>query len=243
MWTMRLLKRSAFFLTLMATLAILAFPLRAQETPASPDERGGTAPRSSADKYKAHASLAGVSIGAELLTRKEVSKEFAADVNRCCLVVEVAVYPHGTEPLKLSRDDFTLAVEGMDVGVKPQRATVVSARLTRGASSGVTTVANAGVGVEFGTYTDPVTGQPVHGRAVTTSVGAGVGTGSSAPPAVAQHNREAIERELGEKSMPQAKISVPVCGYLYFSVAKQKKQVKYRLEYSIRGETLVLRFP
>lgn len=240
---MRLLKLSPFFLTLIATLAVLAFPLRSQETQASSDERGGTAPRSSADKYKAHASHPDVNIGAELLTRKEVSKKFAADVNRCCLVVEVAVYPHGNEPLKLSRDDFTLAVEGMDVGVKPQSATVVSAKLTKDANGGVTTVASAGVGVEFGTYTDPVTGQPVHGRAVTTSVGAGVGVGSSAPPADAERNREAIERELGEKSLPQATISIPVCGYLYFSVPKQKKQMKYRLEYTIKDETLVLPLP
>lgn len=240
---MHLLKVSPFFLTLIATLAVLAFPLRSQETQASSDERGGTAPRSSADKYKAHASHPGVNIGAELLTRKEVSKGFAADVNRCCVVVEVAVYPRGTEPLKLSRDDFTLAVEGMDVGVKPQSATVVSAKLTKDANGRVTTVATAGVGVEFGTYTDPVTGQPVHGRAVTTSVGTGVGVGSSAPPADVERNREAIERELGEKSLPQATISVPVSGYLYFSVPKQKKPVKYRLEYSIKDETLVLRFP
>lgn len=240
---MHLLKVSRFFLTLFATLAVLAFPLRSQETQASSDERGGTAPRSSADKYKEHASNPGVNIGAELLTRKEVSKEFAADLNRCCLVVEVAVYPHGNEPLKLSRDDFALVVEGMDVGVKPQSATVVSAKLTKDANGGVTTVASAGVGVEFGTYTDPVTGQPVHGRAVTTSVGAGVGVGSSAPPTVTERNREAIERELGEKSLSQARISVPVSGYLYFSVPKQKKQAKYRLEYSIKDETLVLRFP
>ena len=240
---MRLPKVSAFFLTLIASLAVLALPLRSQETQASPDERGGTAARGSAEKYKAHAAHADVNIGAELLTRKEVSKEFAADVNRCCLVVEVAVYPHGNEPLKLFRDDFTLTVEGMDVGVKPQSATVVSAKLTKDANGRATTVANAGVGVEFGTYTDPVTGQPVHGRAVTTSVGGGVGVGGSAPPAAAERNREAIERELGEKSLPEARISVPVSGYLYFSVPRQKKHMKYRLEYAIKDETLVLPLP
>ncbi|HYL62213.1 MAG TPA: hypothetical protein VE077_06285 [Candidatus Methylomirabilis sp.] len=243
---MRLTRLSTFFpLLLAAALAVPAALLQAQEKDASSEGRGGTAPRSSPDKYRAHATHGDVSIGAELLTRKQVSKEFAADLNACCLVVQIAVYPTGNEPWNLLRDDFTLAVEGMDVGVKPQSATVVSAKLTKDANGGggVTTAANVGVGVEFGTYTDPVTGQPVHVRGVTTSAGVGVGVGGNAPPTAAERNREVIERELGEKGLPEAKISVPVSGYLYFSLPKQKKHARYRLEYAIKDETLALPLP
>jgi hypothetical protein len=85
------------------------------------DALKGTAPRSSADKYNAHAEQNGVTIGATLLTAAQVRKAFFADVNRCCLVVEVALYPpaSGTE---ISLDDFTLRVIGQELAAKPSTA-------------------------------------------------------------------------------------------------------------------------
>jgi hypothetical protein len=242
---MRLTKLSVIAPLLLATLAIPAPTLRAQDTDDSSVGRRGTAPRSSSAKYKAHANHGGVSIGAELLTRKEVSKEFASDVNRCCLVVQVAVYPQRDEPLNVSLDDFTLIVEGSDRPVRPLSATVVSAKLEKKKNSNgnVTATTGAGIGYESGTYTDPSTGQPVHGHGVTTSTSVAVAVGDRVPAAVAEHDREVIERELSEKSLPEAKISIPVSGYLYFSLPKQKKDTKYRLEYVLKGETLNLQFP
>ena len=184
-----------------------------------------------------------MSVGAELLTRKQVSKEFAADMNSCCVVLQVAVYPNEKEPLKLSRDDFTLSAEGTDLSARPQSATVLSAKLTKNPDGGVSTAASVGVGVEFGTYTDPVTGQPVHVRGVTTSASVGVGVGSTVPATVAESRRDVIERELSEKSLPEARITVPVSGYLYFSLHKRKKHAKYRLEYSLMEGTLILSLP
>jgi hypothetical protein len=240
---MRLTKLSALFLAVLIALAVPALSLPTQETDSSSEAQRGAVPRSSADRYKAHATHGNVSVGAELLTRKRVSKEFAADLNSCCLVVQVALYPNDKEPVKLRRDDFTLTVEGTDTTARPQSATVLSAILTKDANGGVTTAANVGVGVEFGTYTDPVTGQPVHVRGVTTSASVGVGVGSSVPATAAERQREITERELSEKSLPEAQISVPVSGYLYFSLPKQKKHSKYRLEYSLKDETLVLPLP
>jgi hypothetical protein len=85
--------------------------------------------RRGAHKYHSHATNDGVSIGAELLTRTEVSQEFAAPLNRCCSVVQVAVYPKKDEPLEVSLDDFTLFVGDTDTPVRPQSATVISAKL------------------------------------------------------------------------------------------------------------------
>jgi hypothetical protein len=184
-----------------------------------------------------------VSIGAELLTRKEVLKEFAADVNRCCLVVRVAVYPKKDELLVVSLDDFTLTVGETDTPIRPQSATVISAKLEKKnrPQGGVTT--SAGIGYESGTYIDPVTGQPVRVHGVTTSAGVAVGVGDRVPATVAEHDREVIERELSEKGLPEAKITIPVSGYLYFSLPKQTKHAKYHLEYAVKGETLHLELP
>jgi hypothetical protein len=242
---MRLTKLFAILSLLIAALAFSALSLRAQNTDDSSAGRGGTAPRSSADEYHAHATQGGLSIGAELLTRQEVSKEFAADMNGCCLVVQVAVYPAKDEPLDLSQVDFTLVVEATDTPIRPQSATVISARLEKnnGSNGGVTTLASAGVGVESVTYNDPKTGQPVHEHGVTTSAGGAVGVDSGVPAAVAERDREVIERELTEKGLPEAKVAIPVSGYLYFALPKQKKDAKYRLEYIVKGETLNLELP
>jgi hypothetical protein len=232
---------------LLTALAISAFSLAAQGTDTSSTGGRGTAPRTSADKYHAHAEYEGVSIGAELLTRKEVSREFAADVNGCCLVVQVAVYPKKDESLSVSLDDFTLVAIGSETPVRPQSATVISAKLEKEKRSngGVTTSTSTGIGYESGTYTDPVTGQPVHMHGVRTSASVGVGVGGDVPVTVAEHDRdrEVIERELSEKGLPEVKIANPVSGYLYFSVPKRKKETKYRLEYMVKGEMLTLQLP
>jgi hypothetical protein len=241
---MRLRKLSVLVSVLLTTLAFSALSLRAQDADDSSAGRGGTAPRRSAEKYHAHRELAGVSIGAELLTPKEVSQEFAADVNRCCLVVRVAVYPKTDEPLRVSLDDFTLTVGETDTPIKPQSATVISAKLEKiGSQGGVTTSESAGVGYESGTYIDPVTGQPVRVHGVTTSASVAAGVRDRVPAPVAEHEREVIERELSEKGLPEAKIAIPVSGYLYFALPKQKKHTKYHLEYAVKGGTLNLELP
>lgn len=242
---MRLTKFLLLASLLLSALTFPALSVGTQDPEDSSGGRRGTALRSSAEKYHAHAKHAGVSVGAELLTPKQVAKEFAANVNRCCLVVQVAVYPNKDELLAVSLDDFTLIVAGSETLVRPQSATVIAAKLGKknGSNGGVTTSMGVGVGYESGTYIDPVTGQPVHVHGVTSSVGAGVGVGGGVPPTVAEHDREVIERELSEKGLPEAKIAIAVSGYLYFSLPKQNKDTKYRLEYVVKDETLVLQLP
>jgi hypothetical protein len=242
---MRLTKFTVVAPLLLTALTFPALSFRAQDTDDSSVRHRGTAPRSSFEEYKAHAKHGGVGIGAELLTRKEVSKEFAADVNRCCLVVQVAVYPQKDELLNVSLDDFTLVVEAAETPIRPQSAKVTSAKLEKkkGSNGGLATSTSAGIGYESGTYIDPVTGQPVHAHGVTTSASVAVDVGDREPASVTEHDREVIERELSEKSLPEAKIAIPVSGYLYFSLPRQKKDTKYRLEYVVKGETLNLQLP
>lgn len=225
-------------------LVFLSAPaLWSQEPERVPEKVGGTAPRASAAKYKSHLEKDGFSIGAELLAKKQAAHAFAAEVNHCCLVVEVAVYPKKDQAVDLSLLDFTLEKEGSDSPVRAESATVVAAKLERQKYPGVTGVdvyPHGSVGYESGTYTDPVTGQPVHVHTVSTSVGVAAGSAGKVPPNVAADDRDVMEHELYEKALPEAKVSAPVSGYVYFAFPKPSDG-KYRLTYSGQPEPLVLR--
>jgi hypothetical protein len=96
---------------------------------------------------------------------------------------------------------------------------------------------------ESGTYTDPITGQQVHVRGVSTAAGVGIAAGTPVPPGIADRDREIIERELYEKGLPEDKVSIPVSGYLYFPIPKPTKDAKYRLIYSPKDQPLILTLP
>jgi hypothetical protein len=92
-------------------------------------------------------------------------------------------------------------------------------------------------------YIDLVTGQPVHVHGVSTSAGVGVSNGNSVPADIADHDREIIEPNSMKRGLPEAKVSIPVAGYLYFPLPKAKKDAKYQLVYSGRSEPLTLSLP
>lgn len=235
---------SAVFLT---AALLFTTPSKAQSSDDEKDGPRGSVPRSSADRYHSHAKLNGTSVGAEILTPKQIHKVFVSDLNRCCIVVEFAFYPSkekGSHDLSL--DDFALFISGTDIATKPQSATVVAASLQKKAGSGapVSVQTGATVGYESGTYTDPSTGQPtrVHGVYTATEVGVGVGRPNPAPGST-ERDRQVMEKELDQKGLPEGKSAAPVAGYLYFSIRDRKKDAKYRLEYNFNGEKLVLPLP
>ena len=157
-------------------------------------------------------------------------------------VVQVAVYPEKGDTVDLSLFDFSLVEVKTDNSVRPESPTTVAARLEqkKNPPRGVGVVTSGAVGYESGTYIDPVTGQPVHVRGVSTSAGVGASNGNSVPADIADHDREMIERELYEKGLPEGKVSVPVAGYLYFALPNAKKNAKYQLVYSGHSEPLIL---
>ncbi len=215
------------------------------------DAPRGTVPRAAAESYPAHTISNGVSIGAVLLTADQARKAFASDVDRCCVVVEVALYPEKNSGVKVSLNDFVLRVTGTDVATRPSTAEVLAAKLQKqsapsSSSSGhdVVLYPTAGVGYESGGY-DPVTGQRRPGGVVT-SAGVGVGIGGSQPqgPASTDRDRRTMELELSEKALPEGNASAPVSGYLYFAFPSRKdKKATRQLEYMLNGEKVVLQLP
>ncbi len=230
----------ALFLTVAALLTMLS---NAQSTGDKTGGPRGTAPRASTDLYHSHAQRDEISVGAEILTPKQVRKVFVSDLNRCCFVVEFAIYPKKEQQEDLSLDDFALFVSGNDLPIRSEQAAVVAASLQKKAGSGteVTVESRATVGYESGTYVDPVTGLPTkaHGVYTVTNTGAGASKPYPAPDATEQE-RQAREKELNQKGLPEGKVATPVSGYLYFPFPERKKNAKYKVEYNLNGEKLAL---
>jgi hypothetical protein len=205
----------------------------------------GTVPRASAERYPAHTQQAGSAIGARLLSKSQAQKEFSTDVDRCCVAVEVAVYPSKEGMIEVSLNDFALREAGKDIAFKPSSAQVVAGKLQPPPKSDqpgdrdVVISPTTGIGYETGGI-DPITGQPRRGGVVTS---AGVGVGIGKPPVpdqgTSQADRRTMELELREKGLPEGNTISPVAGYLYFAVP-QKKRVKYQLEYVLNGNKVVL---
>jgi hypothetical protein len=203
----------------------------------------GTVPRSSALRYPAHVENHGASLGAKLLTADEVRRAFTSDVNRCCMVIEVGLYPSKDKAADVSLNDFVLHVKNTDTASKASSAKVVAASLQKKArdTRDVTVSPTVGVGYGTGPSYDPVYGP--HGGGVTTAAGVGVGIGSRGDqPGSSEKDRSVMETELSEKGLPEGTASAPVGGYLYFSIPRNKK-VAYQLEYMLNGEKVLLTLP
>lgn len=205
----------------------------------------GTVPRTSAERYPAHVQQQGSSIGARLLSKAQAQKEFSTDVDRCCVAVEVAVYPRQDGMIEVSLNDFDLREAGKDIAFKPSSAQVVAGKLQPPPKSDqpgdrdVVISPTTGIGYETGGI-DPVTGQPRRGGVVTSAgVGVGIGKPRVPDPGISQADRRTMELELKEKGLPPGNTMTPVAGYLYFAVP-QKKRVKYQLEYMLNGNKVVL---
>jgi len=203
----------------------------------------GTVPRSSAERYAVHSARDGVSIGVVLLSADQARRLFVSDLNRCCVVAEIALYPTKDKPLSVSLNDLAVRVRGSDNAVKPASAKVVAATLQKRAASDhdVSVSPSVGVGYESGVY-DPVTGAP-RGRGVYEQVGVGVGIGGNGPkPGSTDKDRAAMETELSEKGLPEGDTAAPVAGYVFFPMAR-KKGSALQLVYVINGEKVVLTLP
>jgi hypothetical protein len=210
------------------------------------DAPKGTVPRSAPDKYSAHAEESAVGIGATLLTPSQAKKAFASDVDRCCMVVEVALYPRKDGLVEISLSDFALRIAGQDIATRPASPEMVASRLQKPSEAksddhSVVISQTSGIGYQTAGV-DPVTGQRRPGGVVMSSgAGVGVGVGGSRQPKAESTDPDSrtIELELREKGLPEGNSATPVSGYVYFTLL-QKKNAKYQLEYMLNGNKVAL---
>ena len=208
-------------------------------------EPKGTEPRLAAVRYPAHAEIDGVAIGASLLTRDQVRRSFVSDLNRCCLVVEVAFYPVKDRPLNVSLNDFVLRIKDSDVTAQPSPAKVVAVSLQKKARSDrdVTVSPSYGVTYQSGHGYDPTSGTAQSGGITqTTGVLVAVGHPGSNPGST-DKDRSAMEAELSEKGLPEGSVTTPFAGYIYFPVSSKKKNANRELGYTLGKEKVVLSLP
>jgi hypothetical protein len=199
----------------------------------------GTVPRAAASRYPAHAQGDGISAGAKLLSREEIRKLFVSDVNRCCLVLAVAVSPDQAKIANVSLNDFVLRVKDAETAFKPSSPKVVAASRQHKAQRDrdVAVYPTSGIGYSSGSVYDPATGTRQAGG-VYTQAGVGVAIGSPSGPGVSDQDRTVMETELNEKGLPQGSASTAVAAYIYFSISG-KKAAEYQLEY-VSNRKLVL---
>jgi hypothetical protein len=202
----------------------------------------GTVPLDSALEYQAHAEVNGAAVGARVLTAKQVHRDFSTDLNRCCLVVEVALYPAKGKSIDVSLNDFALRVGNTDHALKPSSARLLAAQLQQNnASKGATgVVVSPEVHVGYESGIDPITGQRVHGVEYGAGVGVGMGPDPTLPPASTPRDRQVMRLELNEKGLPQMDTAKPVSGYIYFSLSKNQRKAAHHLEYTLNGKKISL---
>ncbi len=200
----------------------------------------GTVPRAMATQYPAHAELDGVGVGAKLLSRDEARKAFVSDVNDCCLVVEIALYPRKDRAVDVSLNDLTLRQIGSETAAKPSSAKLIAATLQKSsrAKRDISVYPSTEIGYGSGPAYDPNTGTQRAGG-VYTRTGVGVGIGSAGAGAT-DKDRSTMEMELSEKGLPEGSATAPVAGYVYFPIHSTKKKVGYELSYVVSGNKVVL---
>ncbi len=223
----------------MRSILIASFLLASTSLFAGDNPRG-TVPKVSASAYPAHNQVKEISLGATLLQTDQVRKIFVSNLNRCCVVVEVAVYPSAVGGTDVALNDFVLRDRATDTAVRPMTPDVVVAMLHKNAGSARTVKVSPsfGVGYQSGIY-DPVTGPEPPGTVY--QGGVNVATPSSGPrPGSTEKDRKVMEHELSERGLPEGNAGTPVSGYLYFRVSGKAKCSSCQLEYAASGNKTVL---
>ena len=205
----------------------------------------GTRPLSNVKKYPVSMEKDGYSLGARLLTEKEVLQTFVTPLKGEYVVVEVALYP-GTDAVDVNNDDFALRIAGLERSflAEDPDLVVTGQRQSEGKSKRVGVIPYGGVAYETGPGAYPGDRYPRRGRrygGLRTTVGVGVVLRDSNPPA--NDDWYVMETELHDKGLPQGFTNSPVAGHLYFATGKLKKKSKkkaHRLEYRVNGKTNVL---
>ncbi len=221
-----------------AVLLLAAAPAFSQQFP--PPQPKGVPARSAPTDYPAHVLVDGVTYGAAVVPSEELKHIFAFDISRSYVVLEVAVYPGTGSAVKLDPEGFVVKLPRIgDVAHSADSVTVASViqqkNLPKPASNTGPVVASTEVGYESGR--DPYTGQRVHGTYTDTQVAIAPGRDPGPPrypsPGGYPQDRQLLESQLWDKSLPALQAQHPTAGYLYFPASLLKKNAGgvYQLQY------------
>jgi hypothetical protein len=188
------------------------------------DLPSGITPRVDPAAYLVSRRLSQFSIGAQLLSTKELERRLSTPLGKRYVVVEVGVFPAGS-PVNFRPVDFTLRVGSENQGFFASIPEDIAADLTGAAPR---TGVRPAMGVGVGPWGPTV----------------GVGVGAYPYPQRGGMGRDTrvMEKELRDKSLPEWNLTHPVAGYLYFPVTP-KRGAHYTLDLTTNGETVSLALP
>ncbi len=177
--------------------------------------------RATVADYPAHQAAGSFTIGAALISRSDVRKIFAADLNHAgYIVVEVGLFPLPGKDVDLSPGDFMLLTDGGKVATRTVDSDAIAGVIGRDHSSSPPkssdVYSTTGVSVSRIPVVDPSTGRQTHTTVIGTEENVSNGPPVGYPAPTTGPNTGAIEQELWAKSLPDGLTSVPVAGYLYF---------------------------
>lgn len=185
----------------------------------------GITPRVDPAAYPVSRPLSQFSLGAELLSTKEVERRLSTPLGKRYVVVEVGVFPAGGQHVNFRPADFTLRIGSENQGFFASTPEDIAADLTGAAPrTGVRPAMGVGVGPWGPT------------------VGVGVGAYPYPPRGGMRRDSSVMEKELRDKSLPEWNLTHPVAGYLYFPVTP-KRGAHYTLNLTTNGETVSLALP
>jgi hypothetical protein len=187
-------------------------------------------PRADAASYPVYGRQQQLSVGARLLSAKEVEQKFSTPLGKHYLVVEVGLFPAAAQSLPVRPENFTLRVGNDDQAFFPATPNDIASALSGSGARNPRFFPTLGIG--YGGW----------GRGVSTGVGVGVGSGPYPRGGMAGGNRRVMENELQDKSLPEGSVTQPAAGYLYFPVSG-KRSAHYNLELTQNGETMSLSLP
>lgn len=185
----------------------------------------GITPRTDSAAYPVSRQLSQFSIGAQLLSTKELERKLSTPLGKRYVVVEVGVFPAGSQHVNFRPTDFTLRVGSENQGFFASTPEDIAADLTGAPPrTGVRPAMGVGVGPWGPT------------------VGVGVGAYPYPPRTGMRRDSRVIEEELSDKSLPEWNLTHPVAGYLYFPITPKRGE-HYTLDLTTNGETVSLPLP
>jgi hypothetical protein len=202
----------------------------------------GVRPRADANSYPATVHVPGATIAAAALSADQVKSAFGTDTYKNYIVLEVAFFPDPNETVKVSPNDFMLKIGGQGELLRPSTPANIANAIDEknnpthapDVNRPVDVTTSSTIGYDSAGAYNPNTGKRqgvlYTGTEVTVAPG-GTARPRSATSSSKGRGFDTMETELTAKALPDATVSRPQAGYLYFMAPKKKANGVYELDY------------